>query len=249
MIKSQNQKPWKVSREQERLHCSKNTKEMLELLDKVAPGSFYVVDYRQQKVISGSSSAKQLICGHSKDLVSIEGLDFYKRILVKEELEWLNKMNEEAHNILHDHPADERQNLVFTYDLIAKTADKREVILRHKLVPYRLCKNGNMWLGLCHITTSTVLSIFCKAMITNTVTGENYDFVDGKFVLSEAKTLTPDEIAILTCAAKDMPVKQICATLHIPESRLKRKRLILFNKLQVRTVAAAIYKATVLKII
>ena len=248
MIKSQNQKPWKIPRDQERLYCSKNIKEALECLDRITQGNFYMVDYRHHKIITGSSSTAS-VCGYPKDLVSVEGFDFYKRILVGNELKWLANMNREAHNVFYSYPLQERQKLEFTYDLIAKTIDKREVVLRHKLVPYKLCKNGNMWLGLCHVAASPFLPVFCKATIVNIQSGENYDFIDDKFVLSEAKTLTPDEITILTCTAKDMPLKQICALLDISESRLKRKKLTLFNKLNVRTISAAIYKATVLKIV
>ena len=248
MIRSQNQKPWKIPRTQERLYCSRNIKEALECLDRITQGNFYMVDYRHHKIITGSSSTAS-ICGHSKDLIGIEGFVFYKRILAGNELKWLAKVNKEAHNIFYSYPMHERQKLEFIYNLIAETTDKREVVLRHKLVPYKLCKNGNMWLGLCHVTASSFLPMFCKATIVNIQTGENYDFIDGKFILSEAKTLTPDEITILTCTAKDMPLKQICALLDISESRLKRKRLTLFNKLNVKTIAAAIYKATTLKIV
>ena len=248
MIRSQNQKPWKIPRDQERLYCPKNIKEALECCDRITQGNFYMVDFRHHKVIIGSPSTPS-ISGHSKDLIGMEGIDFYKRILAESELKWLAKMHKEAHNIFYSYPVQERQKLEFTYNLIAETTDKREVVLCHKLVPYKLCKNGNMWLGLCHITSSSFLPVFCKAAIVNIQTGENYDFIDGKFILSETKTLTPDEITILTCTAKDMPIKQICAQLNISESRLKRKRLVLFSKLNVKTIAAAVYKATALKIV
>jgi DNA-binding NarL/FixJ family response regulator len=92
--------------------------------------------------------------------------------------------------------------------------------------------------------------VFSKASVVNTQTGENFYYIDGKFVPSEVKTLTSEEMTILTCTAKkDMQIKQICDTFNISESTLKRKRVALLNKLDVKTMGAAIYKATALRII
>jgi DNA-binding CsgD family transcriptional regulator len=248
-IESYNPKPWKIPRDLERFYSQRNVEKALSFFDRSCQGKFYMVDYRKQKLILGSTSSTLSFPRLSKDLIELEGFSFYKRILVDGELEWLMEMKKKAHDIFYSYPEVERQNLEFSYDLIAQSIDNREFVLRHKLVPYKLCNNGNMWLGLCHVVTSSFLSVFNKASIINIETGKTYDFINGEFTKSEIRVLTPDEITILTYATQDMQVKQICDVLHISESNLKRKRLALFDKLDVKTMSAAIYKATLLKLI
>ena len=243
-------KPWRISKELKRLYSSKNIEIALGLFDRACQSNFYMVDYCEQKLIVGKSMFGSLLhSGHPKEIIEIEGFDFYKRLVIEEEKEWLLKMNKEAFGIFYGYPKEERWNLEFHYDLIAQTANKDDIILRHKLVPYKLDDNGNLWLGLCHVTTSSFLSMFSKARIVNIHTGKQYDFIDGSFVESVITALEPDEIAILTHLAKDVPNKQIADILNISEANLKRKRLSLFDKLNVKTPAAAVYRATMLKII
>jgi DNA-binding CsgD family transcriptional regulator len=241
-------KPWKIPKDLARIYNTRSVESALGLFNRASHGNFYMVDYYEQKLIVGSASASTF-CGYSKDIVEIEGFGFYKRILLKNEMKWLAKMNEEAYLIYYNYPESERQNLEFSYDLIAKTQNKQEIVLRHKLVPYKLCSNGNMWLGLCHVTTSSFLHMFSKAHIANIQTGEQYDFIDGRFVPSIIAALSPDEVTILLHMAKDMQRKQIADALNISESSIKKKKQLLFDKLNVKTSAAAVYKATMLKII
>jgi DNA-binding CsgD family transcriptional regulator len=243
------QKPWKISKESKRLYCPKNIEKALGFFSRVSQSNFYLVDYYEQKLFTGKTMMPPVPFNFSKEIFEKEGFDLYKRFVSKDELKWFTQINEEAHKVLYSYPEAERWNLEFFYDLIAKTPNREEIILRHKLVVYELDKNGNLWLELCHITPSSFMSMVSKACIVNIRTGERFDFIDGKFVASTIATLTPEEIMILTHMAKDMPNKQIAGALKISESNLKRKRLALFDKLGVKTPAAAIYKATMLKII
>jgi len=249
-LESKNQKPWKIPRRMERLYSPKNIEKTLSLFDRACEGNFYMVDYCNHKLITSHSDTSTIgFFGHSRDLIQIEGIDFYERVLLKSELQWLVQMNEEAHNVFYTYPESERQNLEFSYDLIAKAKNRQNVVLRHKLVPYKLDENGNMWLGLCHVTVSHFLSVFCKAKIVNIQTGENYEFIDGKFLPSDIKALDLEEIAILKSTAEDIPIKQIAQRLKISESSLKRKRQLIFDKLDCKTMVSAIYKATSMKLI
>jgi DNA-binding CsgD family transcriptional regulator len=243
------QKPWKISKELKRLYSPRNIQKGLGLFNRVSQSNFYMVDYHDQKLFAGDTMMPPTPFDFSKEMIEKEGFNLYNRFVSKEELKWLVQINEEAHKVLYSYPEAERWNLEFFYDIIAKTSSKEEIVLRHKLVVYELDKNGNLWLELCHITTSSFMSMVSKACIVNIRTGERFDFIDGKFVASTVTALTPEEITILTHTAKDMPNKQIADALEISESNLKRKRLALFDKLGVKSPAAAIYKATMLKII
>jgi DNA-binding CsgD family transcriptional regulator len=221
----------------------------LGLFNRVCQSNFYMVDYHAQTLIVGKTMPSLTHSGYSREMIEIEGLDFYTRLLLDEEKKWLAEMNKEAFEIFHSYPESERFNLEFYYDLIAQTSNLQKIVLHHKLVPFKLDKNGNMWLGLVHVTISSFTSTFSKARIVNIQTGEQFDYIDGKFIQSTITALDRDELAILAHTAKDIPNKQIADLLKISESNLKRKRLSLFDKLGVKTPAAAVYKATMLKII
>lgn len=242
------QKPWKIPRDLERLYNAKNVEIALSVFDRVSRDNFYMVDYRNQKLITGVHR-EHTLSGYSKDILEIEGFDFYQRVLPKKEMAWLAQMNKEAHNVFYSYPEDQRLNLEFSYDLVGEDLNKQEIILHHRLVPYKLCKNGNMWLALCHVTASSFLSVINKANIVNFKTGEQFDYVDGKFVSAIAKSLTADEVAILSHMAKDLQRKEIADTLKISEGSIKKKKQTLFEKLNVKTSTAAVYKATVMKLI
>jgi DNA-binding CsgD family transcriptional regulator len=248
-FKSYNPKKWKIPRDLERHYSPKKIEEELTLFDWASQSNFFIIDYHAQKMITSLTSPASLF-GQSKQLIETDGYNFYKRMVNRSELGWMYKMNEDAHILFYSYPESERRHLELSYDLIAKTKDKRPIVLHNKLVPYQLDDNGNLWLALGHTRVSNFQSVFCKASVVNINTGENFYYIDDKFVPSEVKTLTPEEMTILTCAAKkDMQIKQICDEFGISESTLKRKRVALLNKLNVKTMGAAIYKATALRII
>jgi DNA-binding CsgD family transcriptional regulator len=243
------QKPWKISKNMAKLYSAEKIEEALSCFNRACKGNFYMLDYHEQKLILAPFSAST-ICGHSKDMMKKGGFDFYKQLFKKDEQKWMAQVNKEAYNIFFSYPESERQRLEFNYDLIAETINKQEVVLHLRIVPYKLCENGNMWLGLCFLSVSPHSpSSSRKANIYDFVTGETYNFVDGRFVLSDIRTLTPDEITILDGLAKDIPAKQICDLLKISESAMIRKKRNIFNKLGVNTSVAAVHKATKMGVI
>jgi DNA-binding CsgD family transcriptional regulator len=241
-------KPWKIPKNLARLYSVEKIENALSFFNRACNGNFYMVDYYKQKLILGTSSASTF-CGYPKDLIREEGFAFYKRILKKDELDWLAQMNEEAYNVFFDYPESERQDLEFIYELIAETKNQREIGLQHRLVPYKLCENGNMWLGLCFVSPSPILPTAYKASIVNFETGDTYNFIDGVFVRSDVKAFIPDEITILDCLAKDMQAKQICELLKISESVLMRRKQKIYGILDVHTSAGAVHKAHVLGVL
>ncbi|MDR1951702.1 MAG: LuxR C-terminal-related transcriptional regulator [Bacteroidales bacterium] len=246
---------WKISRELERSLGPENIKKQVSAFDKICQShlrpcraSFYMIDYREQKKIVGNLET-QLLTGYHPSLIEKEGFDFLKRILAEDELAWFNRMSEAAHDVFHRTPISERLDLSFAYELIAKGKDMQEVVLSYTMVPYKLDTNGNMWLALCRVKSSECLSILGKAFVINHTTGEQLDYIDGKFLPSTCKLLTNVEIKILKYQAMGLLGKEIAEEMNISESMVKRKRQDLFDKLNVTTSAAAVYKATKMKII
>ena len=236
-------KPWRIPKEVSRAFGVKKIDDLLDLFNRACGGSFYMVDYHSEKILIGNSS-HSTFSGYSRALVEKEGFEFYHRILSPKELNWLTDMCKKASKVFYGFSEEHRRHIEFTYDLLATTANNKELILRYKLVPFQFDRNDNLWLGLIFCQQLQSRPIGPKAFIDDSATGDRYDYVDGEFVLSEIKTLTKLEISILKWLANGISGKNICGLLEISERNLRRKEQALFEKLNADTAAAAIYKAT-----
>jgi DNA-binding CsgD family transcriptional regulator len=241
-------KSWKIPKDSARLYSVEKIEKILSSFNRAGKNNYYVLDYYNQKLIMGASSASTF-CGYPKDAIKKKGIGFYQQILDKDELKWWAMMNEEAFNVFFDYPESQRENLKFTYDLIAETITQQKVVLHHRLIPYKLCENGNMWLGLFFVSESASLPLSHKANISNFETGEAYNFINSKFIHCDVKILTPDEITILEYLAKDMQSKEIYNLLKISESALMRTKKQIFTKLGVKTATGAIHKAHLMRLV
>jgi DNA-binding NarL/FixJ family response regulator len=164
-------------------------------------------------------------------------------------MNWLTKMNIKAFDVLFGYPEFERKNLEATYDLIAHTKIHKEIILRHTLIPYKLCNNGNLWMALCYVTPESSVQTPHKAKITNIKTGETHHYIKDTFVLSESKVLTMEEIKILELLSTDVPPKNVYEMLGISERCFHQKKQKIFDKLNVQSWIAAVHQAHKLKIL
>jgi len=244
-LKASNPKPFDISKEMKKKYTENELRDMIGLFRQLTKGEFYIMDYAKQKLIS-ENLPTPISIGYSRELVQKEGLNFYRQILSGKELDWLRQMNKSAHNVLLSHPENQRKKIEFYYSLNATTIHKREVVLYHKLVPYQLCLNGNMWLGLCIVSLSPFQDIHSKAVIINTETNKKYDFDGEKFFLSKDTILTEEERNILEWMINDFSAKEMCNLLKTSRTHFFRKTQRLYKKLNAKSPASAIYKAQAL---
>jgi DNA-binding CsgD family transcriptional regulator len=249
------QNPWRIPREIERAFGVTNLKKEVSLFDKICrsslrpcTASFFMINYKTNKFIVGNIETS-LFLSHHPSLIEKEGFAFYKRILKPKEYEWMEQVDKAATEVFHQTPVAERINLVFSFEVVGKQKNGREIILQHVTTPYKLDENGNLWLGLCRVQPTTRFSTLEKAYITNHDTGELLYYIDGQFRKSPAKQLTPDEIQILRYNADGFKEKQIAEMMNISQSSIKRKKQELFGRLKVANITAAVYKASQIGII
>jgi hypothetical protein len=241
-LDTNNRKPWAIPRELERIYSVERIEEVLDFFDRASDNNYYVVDYHKQKLIMGRS-ANATFLGYSKSAIVKEGFEVYKHILKPSELKWLENMHNQAFDVFNNCPESQRQKLEFIYYLIVKNMSNHEIILRHKLVPYQLDDNKNMWLGLVFVTPTSFLPIHKKASIVNIETADVYDYIDGCFILSKIELLDNEEIKILELLSQDIQVKNIRGLLKVSSSCLDAKRQKIFKKLKVQSWTAAVHKA------
>jgi DNA-binding CsgD family transcriptional regulator len=235
-------KEWDIPKEDENKLFEKKVERILTFLNRTNKGSYCMMNYEKQKIITGISSIST-IGGYSKEFVKKAGLKFYFEILDENEQKWLTLLNMEAQKVLYQYSESDRLNLEFNYDLIAKKITGEKILVHHRLIPYELCNNGNMWLALCCVTEKPLLLKAVRATIVHINTGRKHEYIDNTFVKSPNNDLTEEEIEILKCLAKGMQLKQISDSLKIPQRSVERKGKNILDKLDVLTYPAATCKA------
>jgi hypothetical protein len=215
--------------------------------------NFYMSDYYRKKIIVDSPSSL-ILCGHSKIEAERLGFEFFHNILTDDEWNWLDRVNKECYKFFFNYPEEKRKGLLLSYDLSVLTAKGKKLILHHHTVPYKLCQNGNMWLGLCHVWASPEKKSG-SPLIIDRKTGEQYNFIDKKFVKSNTHLPTQEEIMILNWMVQELSDEKMSDQLNeqlettTTVANFKRKKRELYDKLDVSTSAAAIHKAHLMGII
>ena len=216
--------------------------EMLASINKINDTtSYYIRDSYERKIIVDSSTSA-ILCGYQKEVAEMEGFAFYKRIFIEKEWNWLEKMFEETYKVFYSYPPAKRKHLVSNYDFTVQTINAGSLVLRHKGVPLLLCDNGNLWLSLCSVTVSAQKRSD-NATVTNTETGEQHVYTNGRYILSDEFAITQNDLLILELMRNDLSTEQIIAQLDISLPKYRRKRQMLFDKLNVKNVGGAVYKA------
>jgi DNA-binding CsgD family transcriptional regulator len=129
------------------------------------------------------------------------------------------------------------------------TAKGKELILHHHTVPYKLCQNGNMWLGLCHVWASPEKKSG-GSLIIDRKTGEQYNFIDNKFVKSDTHILTQEEVMILNWMVQELSDERMSELLKDSSvHNFKHKKRALLKKLGATTSVGDIHKAHLMGII
>jgi DNA-binding CsgD family transcriptional regulator len=238
---TQTEQKWDIPEGLEQLLCKERIEKVLSSFSQVAGQRFYMLDYRKGKIMVDSSSSL-ILCGYSKELIEKEGFRFFKKILPQKELTWLSCANNAAYAVFFDTPLKNREKLVFSLDLACTTANNHDIILHHKIIPYQLCNNGNLWLSLCS-TTVSYQKKSRKVSLINNQTGERYKLVHNKFERTTDFVLTEEEHKILGWLAKGFKVEHMALLMGVSAPTLGRKKWSLYKKIGVKTSAEAVHWA------
>ena len=239
---SNHQLQLKLSQQDIRKFSDKRVEYRLGFFNRLMNTCVYMIDYRTRKLIFADVPCPT-ISGFSRDILKQEGFNIYAKILPPDELQWLQKMQEESQRIYFNYSIEERIGLDFYYDLMMTGKGGQSVPIYQRIVPYRLCNAGNIWLALSVISAVPFTYKTTKACIDNHVTGERYDFIDDKFVLSKRKHLTQDEVTILRYLASGFSLKDAATEIGTKYRTALQKETSAFRKLGVTTQAAAVYRA------
>jgi hypothetical protein len=239
---SQTETDWNIPEELEKTFSKETLEDLLSTLNQVGGQRFYIMDYYRKRIIVESSSSL-ILCGHPKELANKKGFGFFKHILSVEEWHWLSCVNCQSYSIFFDTHLRNRKKSTILYDLTFINANKTEIILHHKVVPYQLCKNGNLWLSLCSVELSNQKNS-PKALIHNTKTDEWHEFSNNRFHRIVNNNLSEDELLLLKCLTKKLHAEDICSLLGgITISCLKDKKRKMYQKMGVESGIEAVHWA------
>jgi len=242
------EKEWSIPPSLIKVSALKRLVSMLKSTNQInETNSYYVRDFHTRKIIV-DSDISTILCGYSKNLLDKEGFDFYKRILSEKELAWIADVYAGSYRVFYSYPPSKRSFLISNYEVEVITESQERLIVQHKSTPYLLCDNGNLWLSLCCVSISSQKQSG-TATITNTETGELYEFKGDKFVQSEKLAITQEETIFLRWLCDGLSTERILALWNISDRSLSRKRVQLFEKLDAKTVGQAVHKAHLLGII
>lgn len=241
-------KTWNISEKLQQEFPEKTLKKFLYPFNQMNGGNNFFLDYYHEKLIVDIPSAL-LLCGYPKDRVQKENFGFLDLILKKKERLWLSLLWEKSADFFYNLSENECKYFIFLYEINIVKADGSKTLLHHKVVPFQLCENGNLWLAVGRVSPSISQKTENRACIVNPVTQTKYDFIKGAFVPSQISVPTLNEMSVLHLLVKDMLEADICKALNIKKGMYYHIRGKLFEKLDVKTPAGAVQRAHQLGII
>ena len=213
----------------------------LRTFSRAGNGDYYLMDFFRRKIIVASPSSL-ILCGFPKELIEKKGLAFYEQIVCEKEWGWLTTVMEKGYEFMFNHPEHRRTDLILAYDMTGITAKNERKILHNHIMPWKLCKNGNLWLALAHVWVSASKESGSPA-VYDKKTEEQYYFINNEFVKVEKPSLDKEDLMILKYMVTAMSDKEMSELLSMPLSSFKRKKRQLFTKIGGNTSANVIHRA------
>ncbi len=240
-------KKWNLPASYLRQYNDERLKETLRAFNNLYGGNAFITDYFQERLII-DYPRMLLLLGYPEELALQKGFAFFERILKEEERERMLRISKAAKNFLYRY-GEKWMNLMLFYDFCIQTKDGKELVFHRKKMPYKLCKNGNVWLTLSLVRLSEQPKPSPVVSILDVQTNKRYELVDDMFVPSDVRTLTADEREILRLMELELTEEIICEKLEISRSTYYRRREKIFEKLNASTLVEASFRAKLLQYI
>ncbi|MCL2027384.1 MAG: LuxR C-terminal-related transcriptional regulator [Bacteroidales bacterium] len=241
-------KPWKFTPEIKEIFSTEHIQNLLTSFNRLNDGSgvFFMLDNTDDRLIVDEFiiNANGLSKTYMENAKTENNL--LSKIMKPKEYESYYRIRNQASDIFLNTPIEHREGMVVTCFSVSRNSPVADTVFEVKKKPFLLDLNGNMWLELIYISAyPTYKPIAYKAHINNSATGEQYNFVDNTFVLTNKNDihLSREEVQILKWLSQGMTIERMCDFLLISVSSFKRKKKKIYDKFNVQTSTEAIYKA------
>lgn len=136
--------------------------QLLDAMELASPHSALILDFYKHNIHYISPSSL-LLCGYDRNEAIKEGYNFYKKIFSVEDLKRFKDLNVACIDFIRALPAEDREGVFMTCDIVLMHKDGYTVSLNRKAKPYLYTDTGDLWMVLCCTNYS-----LCKE------TGETY---------------------------------------------------------------------------
>jgi len=206
--------------------------------------SFYIIDYKKQEFVYVSENPL-FLCGYKQDEVKSLGYTFYSKVVPEDDLNLLLEINQAGFGFYYNLPADRRPKGYISYDFRMKNIDGNIVMVNHKLTPFILNEEGNLWISLCLVTLSSSkkpgnMFIFMQ----DEGVKHNYNFKTRKFTAFKNKPLSQIEKKVIELLSLGLTSKDIAKQMVISINTVKFHKKRIFEKLNVQNSNEAVYLST-----
>jgi len=221
----------------------------LSTLSHIANMSIYIIDYYKKGFLYVSSNPL-FLCGYEAEEVRKLGYDFYPKIVSPEGLTMLLEINEKGFEYFYNQEPEERSNLFISYDFEIRHKGGNKLIVNHKLTPFALTFDNDMWLSLCLVTLSTHdKSGHAFIQKFDSLIRHEYSFKSKRWKAVQSVTLTEREREVLQLAATGHTEQGISDKLFIDKTTVKFHKSNILAKLDANNIMEAVYYATVNQLI
>jgi len=216
----------------------------LSAISRIANMSIYIVDYYKKGFLYVSSNPL-FLCGYEAEEVKQLGFAFYPKITSPENLTMLLEINEKGFEYFYDMPPESRANLFISYDFEIRHKNGYKLIVNHKLTPFALSCEYDMWLSLCLVTLSTrdkPGNAFIQEF--NSTSRQEYSFKSRRWKEVRSVVLTEREREVLQLAAMGYTEQGVADKLFIDKTTVKFHKSNILTKLNVHNIMEAVYFTT-----
>lgn len=211
--------------------------ESLDATARLTNASMFVIDFAKNNMVYRTDNLLFTDEATKRD-IQRESINPYWALIHEDDFEILLETRAAYLDFVKGFKPKQKLNHTYVIDYRIRLR-RRDYMITQKFTPLKLRPNGELWLGLFCITTSTH-----KACEHIAIFGDNfrytYDFEQKRFLpFNENMELTLMEKAILLRAAKGLTTEQIADNLCRSVNTIKTHKSRLFDKLHVSSMSEA----------
>ncbi|CAK7013035.1 MAG: hypothetical protein BACD_01059 [Bacteroides rodentium] len=211
--------------------------------------SMYIIDYNRKNFLYVSPNPL-FLCGYTPQQVQEMGYLFYEQTVPEEEIQMLQEINLSGFDLYYKQEKENRQDMTIQYDFHLQYANKKKILINHKLTPILLNENGDIWLALCVVSLSprtTAGNVILQKK--NAPVHYSYSFNSKHWKEIPNITLSERETDILRLSAQGHANNEIGEHLFIDANTVKFHKKNIFQKLEAENITEVIAIAANLRLI
>lgn len=212
--------------------------ESLDATARLTNASMFVIDFAKKQMVYQTDDLLFVDEATQWD-IQRKSSNIYWSLILADDFDIIFEVRNAYIEFVKNLSLEERLNHTFVIDYRIKLHGQHCMVTQ-KFTPLKLESDGNIWLGLFCITTSTHKSCGNISIFGNNFR-YTYDFAEKSFIpFSEYAKLTLMEKYIVLRAAQGLTTEQIASDLCKSINTIKTHKSRLFEKLHVRSITEAI---------